>query len=522
MFRRRGLLIALVVLIIVVGGGAYYYFTVYQPEEISEEAPVQTSTARQGDITISATAAGTVIPASEVLLSFPINGVLTELLVQVGSKVQAGDVLALLDDSDAQQTLVNAQLQLAQTTMQTDASATQTGISYDDIAIAQARINLETVQGNLDDLLIWEPDPDEISQAEANLAAAQASYNAARGQEAASSSNIQVQSINLEGAQRDLAAAQDAYNTAYDPAREWEVSDPREGPKIEAERARAENNLQQAQDKLAIAEANHNSAIFSTNSSSSTSAQGNILSAELALVAAQNGPSEEDIEAAQMAIQQAELSLQQALLNQESNGLSLAQSQLNVDSAEAALNDAALIAPMDGTIMAINAFVGESAGAGVITLADLEQPLLEVYLDESDLSMVGLGYDVEVVFDALPNDAFTGQVIQVDPQLVILSGVTTVRALVKLDEDSFNKPQTLPVGMNATVEVIGGRAENAVLVPVEALRELSPGQFAVFVMEGGEPVLRFVEVGLMDFTFAEILSGLEAGETVTTGIVETQ
>jgi len=31
-----------------------------------------------------------------------------------------------------------------------------------------------------------------------------------------------------------------------------------------------------------------------------------------------------------------------------------------------------------------------------------------------------------------------------------------------------------------------------------------------------------VEVGLMDFTFAEIKSGVEAGETVSTGIVETQ
>jgi len=30
-----------------------------------------------------------------------------------------------------------------------------------------------------------------------------------------------------------------------------------------------------------------------------------------------------------------------------------------------------------------------------------------------------------------------------------------------------------------------------------------------------------VEVGLMDFSFAEILSGLEQGDLVTTGIVET-
>jgi multidrug efflux pump subunit AcrA (membrane-fusion protein) len=112
-------------------------------------------------------------------------------------------------------------------------------------------------------------------------------------------------------------------------------------------------------------------------------------------------------------------------------------------------------------------------------------------------------------------------VVQVDPQLVNSGGVTAVRALLLLDTDSFAKPQTLPVGMNAIVDIIGGRAENAVLVPVEALRELSPGEFSVFVMEDGEPKLRFVEVGLMDFSFAEIISGLEAGETVTTGIVAT-
>ena len=75
--------------------------------------------------------------------------------------------------------------------------------------------------------------------------------------------------------------------------------------------------------------------------------------------------------------------------------------------------------------------------------------------------------------------------------------------------------------MNAAVDIVGGRAENAILIPVEALRELGPGEFAVFVLQDGEPRLRPVEVGIMDFTFAEIISGLEAGETVTTGIVET-
>ncbi|MCA9968548.1 MAG: hypothetical protein KC423_30090, partial [Anaerolineales bacterium] len=78
------------------------------------------------------------------------------------------------------------------------------------------------------------------------------------------------------------------------------------------------------------------------------------------------------------------------------------------------------------------------------------------------------------------------------------------------------------IGLNATVEVIGGRATNALLVPVEALREISPGEYALFVMENDEPKLTFVEVGLMDFTFAEIKSGVQAGDVVTTGVIETQ
>ena len=60
------------------------------------------------------------------------------------------------------------------------------------------------------------------------------------------------------------------------------------------------------------------------------------------------------------------------------------------------------------------------------------------------------------------------------------------------------------------------------LIPVEALRELGPGEYAVFVVENDEPKLRVVSVGLVDFTSAEITNGLEAGEVVTTGIVETE
>jgi multidrug efflux pump subunit AcrA (membrane-fusion protein) len=147
--------------------------------------------------------------------------------------------------------------------------------------------------------------------------------------------------------------------------------------------------------------------------------------------------------------------------------------------------------------------------------------MLTVYLDEADIDKVAIGYEVEVVFDSLPDLTFTGHVTEVSPSLETLSGVDTVVTQVLLDVDSFSKPQSLPVGSNASIDVIGGRAENAILVPVEAVREIAPGEYAVFVMEDGEPKLRIVTVGLMDYTSAEIISGLRAGDVVTTGVVET-
>jgi multidrug efflux pump subunit AcrA (membrane-fusion protein) len=246
-----------------------------------------------------------------------------------------------------------------------------------------------------------------------------------------------------------------------------------------------------------------------------------LLNAQQTLAAAQTGPTAAEITAAERAVEQADLSLKQAQLNQEANQLSLEQTQLNVAAAQQAVAGTTLTAPIDGTITAVNFSVGETVNGTALILADLAQPMLEVFLDESDLNMAGLGNNVNVVFDSLPDDTFSGRIVQVDPQLVTTNNVTAVRLVAQLDAASLAKSQTFPVGLNATVEVIGSQAQNAVLVPVEALREFTPGQFAVFVMDNGTPKLRFVTVGLKDLTSAEILSGVDAGEIVTTGTVQT-
>ena len=235
---------------------------------------------------------------------------------------------------------------------------------------------------------------------------------------------------------------------------------------------------------------------------------------------------------AQVALAQAELIAAQAEVDSWLNypdPLDVAVAEAQVTSAEAALADAQetqlivdLVAPIGGTVLNINGTVGEDVGtSALITIADLSQPMLQVYLDETDFDKAIVGYAADVSFDAYPDELFTGKVVQVDPSLSSSMGASLVSLLVQLDPLTLDQPQRLPLGMSATVDVIAGRATNAVLVPVEAVRDLGDGTYAVFVVENGQPVLRVVTIGITDLTYVEITSGLNAGETVTTGIVET-
>jgi len=157
--------------------------------------------------------------------------------------------------------------------------------------------------------------------------------------------------------------------------------------------------------------------------------------------------------------------------------------------------------------------------AAIITLADLEEPLLQFWVEESDMSGLAVGNQVRIIFEAMPDDTFTGEIIRVDPALVTVGNTLAAEAWATID--LTGREINLLSGMNADVEIIEAETQDALLVPVEALRELGSGQYAVMVVQpDGEMVLRPVEVGLQDFVYAEILSGLELGEVVSTGVEE--
>jgi RND family efflux transporter MFP subunit len=192
--------------------------------------------------------------------------------------------------------------------------------------------------------------------------------------------------------------------------------------------------------------------------------------------------------------------------------------------AAADLEAAQLYAPFDAIVVDIAVDTGDQVdtNAAILTLSTLQEPLIRFWVEESDYSSVVVGNPVNIVFEAFPDDTFTGAVIQVDPVLVTVDGTSAVQAWASIEitwqEDS---PGNIFSGMTVDVEVIAAESRNALLVPVQALRELSSDQYAVFVVDdSGEVEMRPVEIGLSDFANVEILSGLEVGEVVSLGGAE--
>lgn len=459
-FKKKRTWLILSLLLLVAAVGAYTLVSRKAAAEAASasEAEMQTAVARLGEIVVSASGTGQVIPASEVELSFDESGVLTEMNVGVGQQVKVGDVLARMQSNE-------------------DADTLAAELSEAELAVAQAQKSLDDLYVNADATR---------TAAMNNVATYSQAVRDAQYQLEFYSEPAYLRGLDTMEAVDKMKAELDAARIAFDPFKYLsEYNQARED-------ALEELNEAQARYDAAVKRLNYHYTL--------QVAQANLDSARQEYERYQDGPPTSDV-----AVAEAELVNAQARLKL----------------AQQALQSIDLVAPMDGVVMDITADVGDSvSNSAVITLADLQRPSLEVYIDETDLDKVAVGYPVEVTFDALPDEVITGTVTAVYPGLQAISNVNAIKVLVQLNPGENSA--SLPVGLNASVEIIAGKAKEAILVPIEALRDLGGGEFAVFVVENSEPVLRVVTVGLRDITYAQILSGVQAGDVVTTGIVASQ
>lgn len=97
-------------------------------------------------------------------------------------------------------------------------------------------------------------------------------------------------------------------------------------------------------------------------------------------------------------------------------GLAQAEAQLAV--ARAQLAKTALIAPISGTVTSVDFNRGEVVmpGASILTVADLHNLWITVYIPEKNMGLVKLGQQVEIHTDPYPDKTFAGEVSYISPQ----------------------------------------------------------------------------------------------------------
>lgn len=472
--RIRWLLAGVVILAI--AGGATYYYTSSAKASTPTVTPVQTTTAFRGNIILQASGTGTLAPANEVSFGFGTSGQITELDVKVGDQVKAGQVIGQLDNAEALAAYKQAKRNLDDLTTPAAFAQAKQAVAEAEVGIYNAKASLEHLISS--DAYYWEG---KVAIAEETLKAAKTEGGASPT--ADQQAKIDKATKALSRAQTNLQAAQLKYINEYVPATfTYTVTDPDTGET-------RKEVVQPSDAEIAAARATYELAI---ETQKETQAYLDLLN---------NKALPEDVPGSSLT--------------------SLVETQTALQTAQENLDATQLTSPISGTVTDLTASVGDYVSASaIVTVADLSQPYtIDSYFDSEDWLNVQAGYEADVAFDVLPDDVFKGKVTSVYPTLDTSSNSSLVHVIIKLDEAIGS---TLPVGASASVDVISGQANNAVLVPVEALHETDPGKYAVFVMTNGKLRLRVVEIGLKDATRAEVKSGLEAGDVVSTGITAVQ
>lgn len=172
-----------------------------------------------------------------------------------------------------------------------------------------------------------------------------------------------------------------------------------------------------------------------------------------------------------------------------------------------------LIAPIAGTVLQVNARMGQPVGPTdtLVVVGETEQVWLAIDVYERDVGKVHVGDEVRVTSVAFLGRVFDGKVDQigavVDPDRHVLEA-----RIVLPNQDGALKP-----GMSANARILGaavGDGGIALVVPRHAIQTVDGQPFVFVQREPGKYEMRPVERGAELDEDVEILRGLKADETV--------
>jgi len=350
------------------------------------------------------------IELTQVDIGFKTAGRLTSVEVKEGDAVRKGQVIARLDQDQLIRqrereaaTLASAEAALGEATsalqFQEATTAADLDIRRAAIGSAQARLR-ELKRGSR---------PEEIEEAQATVAVAQAEYDRAQRD---------------WGRAQALVKSDDISTSQFDDFRR----------RFEA----AVASLKQAKQRSALVAAGPRSETIDEAGSQVTRAEAELKLAEAKRIETQRT--------------QQELAVRQAEIQRSRAQLALVESQIA---------DTVAVSPIDGVVLVKAADAGEvvAPGTAVVTLGDIRHTWLQAYIKEADLGRVKLGQKWSVTTDSFPGKVYEGRVSFISSEAEftpkqIQTAEERVKLVYRISIDIDNPRQELKSKMPADAEIV--------------------------------------------------------------------
>lgn len=529
----------------------------------SEPSPPPTGRVERGAVVTKVSASGSLAAITEKNLGFPRGGQLEEVLVRVGDRVSAGQVLARTDDFQLRQTLDQLQAQLNSQQALFGKLVTATTIEGAKDTLDQAQQILRATEQLVDTQL--SADASAVDQAHRQLDFDGFLLNKAQEQlradqiSCASTGGIPYTppppGTGVAGTGGNGSATPDGPDSSVgvgpaqagveNPVQAGPVSAgvpgaPGGGPGGGGSGNPACNRI--PQDQQAV-----------------VNARRQVLSDKNILDAAQQKLNV-DRASGQVSIENARQSVVTARNNLEAVGSSrpfdieqqvalVASAQAQVAAAQRDVDNTVLRAPVAGTVSVINGVVGEyvqpssntsplapgtaapipgvdvnssvslgnnttgpqrPGGTQFLVLSEINTFQVVVPFEETDAAKVAPNQKVEVSFDAVPDLTRAGTVVAVAPAGSSISSVINYYVTVILNETD----PRLKDGQTAQARVLTNQVEDVLTVPNSAVRKRGD-QSSVTVVDadGVEQQVRF-QAGLVGDDRTQVISGLKEGQQV--------
>ena len=135
----------------------------------------------------------------------------------------------------------------------------------------------------------------------------------------------------------------------------------------------------------------------------------------------------------------------------------------------------------------------------------------QIQLSQNDVPFISVGRGVSIAVDAYRDRKFAGEISAINPSIDPTTRTAIVEATIE------NSDNALRQGMFATAQITKQGGGKGVFVPRPAVyNDQSTQSYRVFVIQENVAKLRVVQIGTEEGDFIQILSGVNADETVAT------